>query len=323
MDRGDKIDVELMSNAMWHGTLAGNTPGNFINKMVPPIKFDNGTWKVAVSSVQYEHSWRRARVYKIWAILFYPENEEWQGKDYNGVVGIVNGVKHIVFELPVGLNGEVREIANPMAGEKTLTRTRADLFQVNIPIADDQPVEHIGTQIAFCVNAYYRPKYGVQGSILKYEFDTTKQRSKFTTELGEIILYLEGVNRDLCPLLGYDHSAVDTFADRKLLRICKETEADLPPRCSRPATLMIYSKIVDPQRCGDANVQLLAKVPVRSKFGDIVQYEFNRLNPKALKYGLSEIDEIDIQINDHAGHPIDFTSGITNLSLIFTKAKEY
>ena len=82
---------------------------------------------------------------------------------------------------------------------------------------------------------------------------------------------------------------------------------------------MIYSNIVTDQHCGDAFVQLLASMPVKSKYGDEVQHDFHLVNYKALRRGLKRIDQIEIQINDHAGNPIDIRSGVTSVSLIFKK----
>ena len=326
MDRRPKIDVELMSNAMWHGALEGNKPGLFVNKMVPPLKLEYGEWDVAVNSVQYEHSWRMKADYVVTVVFFYAKSATQKG-DYTADILLQKEVtgdeKRNVFELPLENAGGMRIVTFPMETDETKRIWSADVIKIPISVGEDQGADYVGTEIANLANRFYRQKYNLDGRFMVFEFDKLKQRSRFMCENNETLISLEGENRAIARILGYDSNGVQKFADYTLIKVGTALEAELPPRLRSPSSLLIYSSIVTDQRCGDANVHLLAKVPVKSKFGDVVQYDFIKPNPKALKYGLKEINEIDIQIHDHAGHPIDFTGGLTNLSLIFTKAKEY
>ena len=324
MDRRDKIDVELMSNAMWHGTLLTNAPGQFVNKMEPPLDFGDVEWDVAVASVHYEHTWRQVNTYQVGIALLYPMNEEMRGSgSYGEFQDNGDAEDRIVFDLPLGPNRAIRKLSVPAhvyAGKKL---KRADGMTMEVKLADDQEAESVGIEIAEYASRWYREKYKVEDTILKYEFNAKKRRSMFTSPLAEIVLYMEGASQEVCRILGFSNAGVERLPKCKLIRINKALQADHPPLCPRPSSLLIYSKIANDQRCGDANVQLLARVPVKSKFGELVQYDFHLLNFKALKYGLYRIEEIEIQINDHAGNPVDFTSGVTSISLIFKKHNKY
>ena len=339
MDRRDKIDVELMSNAFWHGSLVQNAPGHFVNKMVPPLDFGYDQWDVAVSSVHYEHTWRMKSTYYVAVVLLYPIKELSNGREVYGVVEKPRGEEEtrVVFELPIGPRSEMRKISVSSKDYGGKKLKMAESTCMAFTLSDDQDASIVGTEIAEKTNMFYRDQSADRfqmNTILTYEYDTKKQRSMFTSELGEVVIYMEGANTDVCRILGYHTSGVDripstktddglVIPDAKLIRINHALQADHPPLCPRPSSLLIYSTIANQQRCGDKNVQLLTRVPVKTKFGELSLYDFHRLNFKALAYGVHHIDDIEIQINDHAGNPVDFTSGITSISLIFRKAEKY
>ena len=326
MDRRPKIDVELMSNALWHGALDKNKPGEFVNKMQPPIEFGDDYWDVAVSAVQYEHSWRLEQVYYAYVIFFYKSKNDDGDGVYEAEIAIdpnrPEDGNRLCFNLPIGPNRQKRIVSTTMTGAET-SLVKADVYESYFSFGEEQKVEYIGLEIADAASAGFRRQYGTDLPVMKYQFIERKQRSYFLCDVDNALIYLEGENRALARILGYDQKDVRRYGNALYIDIQSRSEAELPPRYPTPSSLMLYSSIVEEQRCGDANVRLLASVPVSSKFGDMVQYDFIKPNFKPVTYGLRQINEIDIQIHNHAGRQIDFRSGITRVSLVFRKSPRY
>lgn len=89
------------------------------------------------------------------------------------------------------------------------------------------------------------------------------------------------------------------------------------PEVNYSTNLYIYSNIVEKQLVGDVYVPLLRSIPCTLKFGEIMDISFSK--PYYKKVVKSEINEIEIQILDHAGTHVRFEYGTVLLILHFRK----
>ena len=316
MDRRDKIDVELMSNAKWHGTLDSNRAGYFINKMEPPLDFGNDEWDVAVSSVTYEHTWRISNTFDCAVLIVYKaENGRYKGEKIEK-----DGKTIMQFDCPPN-TGDVRQQIMLPVNEHARVWT-ADWIDMRIPVGDDQGPEYIGNFIADWVNGWVKANDLDAPDALTYKFNKIKNRSEFRGVYHQTYLYLADKHRALARMMGYESRNM-LLSESSMMLPLFILDAELPPRFPHTSLLMLYSSIMNEQRCGDASVQLLSLVPVKSKYGDMVHYDVPLPNFKALRLGLSRIEQIDIQVHDHEGKLLEFTGGVTSISLIFRKSVKY
>lgn len=290
MDESDFI-VTLPSNSNMR-TNPTNQPNNYTVKLAEPLNLD-GSWEVALVSMQYTPSWYTFKELTIH--MFYLKRP--------GPISLVS------FDLTVllGKHGVTMDsVMTSLPKEFNYARTTF------LPAYYDT-VKALGEAFSKVMNE------ALNGVQVQYEYDYTQKGSRLEVSGGFLHLIFEN-HSSVAELLGLTHEHIPcrSCPDAKsthyyLVSTRKKAFGAPTAKLHLVSSLWVYSDIINYQLVGDAKAPLLGIVPAPHDGSRRTHYTVNPVH--FLGVSRNHISEISVKIVDDKGIPIPFTT-LTDENLV-------
>lgn len=277
--------VTLPSN-----TSPENRTGNFSVHL--PNNLDlQGKWEVALSEIQYPHSWNN---------MHGTVNQSGRADNYIDVT-FTNKLTVSVF-VPGGYYGTIHELLAAIEYGKQQTSQRLQKAVKRLQsVKREKTVKIFRKQLlAKHVNDIVR---GFQ-----LEFDETLQRVRCKLYPGQVRMIT--FSERLQYMLG--------FANKKIV-LSKRLAQFQPDLRGGFYSLYIYCSLVEPQIVGNTIAPLLRNVHIEGYHGDIIEKLYH--TPHYVPVIAKEVDRIEIDIKDDKNQSVPFQFGKTVVKLHFRKKR--
>ena len=264
-----------------------NKLSNFKVNLPRPIELDPTKWEVALSEIQFPHSWYNIR-------------------EGNNMI-----TKEIIQPSIEELN-----VLFPVSDER-------DFKEENEKRKDVMKEQPSGSTISYRTELIIPPGHyvNVQQIIKKLEeADNSKIRPiqfLYNEQSNSTVIWLQ----DKCKL-NFNHGSDIAYCLG--FDVNKTIESDAGPIKAKSTstiqkynTIYCYTDIIKNQFAGDYNIPLLRVISTQSQYGDYVCKNYDR--PHFLPLSRRHVQEVEIDLRDDTGEPISFEAGKVIVTLVFRR----
>lgn len=302
------MDFENSDNLCVHLWNDEQPANNFSTHLPVPLGHLDSSFKFALQSIQYDHSWKTfASSEQMITFLIYRTDDEGRfTADAEGADLTTSfNEQDLIVTVDLLEDLKISEVLGGTEGFQSI-----DVFHVSIPNLAYQSVKEIAELI--CTEITDRE----HESILSFQDDVNSRKLSFSPLIkNKIKIVFYAKYKEIAKALGFQVPANKEFS-----------AYELDERASRKYTLidrfdsiLITSSLLRNELAGNRLIPILRKIPTKEKnVGEKVANEFHNLQFKSLRYGLTQITDMDIKIVDRYGINIPFSDDtVVSVDLVF------
>lgn len=273
---------------------SGNTSSNFRSLLPDTIQL-SGDWVVALAEITYPYSWNnvtndpdpRGGIYQKNTIIISFKDENMKSL----IVSIMPNHYHHVEELIVAISDAIDDKINKLSEErKNQKKNNRTISKTSS--ANTIPVAHLSKAVLF-------------------SFDHVKKR--VLLHLNKKLIAGIKLSNHMAYMLGFEQ-------DRLFVGDGKLVLAAYPPDMRGGLeSLYVYTDLTESQIVANIREPLLRIVPIRGKFGDIVNEVF--VAPHYIPLLKKEFASVEVTIKSDNNRTVPFNFGKTILKLHFKRLK--
>ena len=265
-----------------------NETSNFSVRL--PTKLDlQGKWEVALSEIQYPHSWNNVK-----------QNTLSSG------FGLIDNCLEITFTnkivmpiyVPPGYYGTIKELIQAIQYGQEKART--------IILHTVEQQDKTGT---FKLRKKLKPSHG-KDVVESFQLEYNETIKRVQCKMLQSRIRMVRLSDQLQYMLGF----VDP-----IISMSKDTALYQPDIRGGFYSLYVYCSLVEPQIVGNVTAPLLRNVHIEGSHGEMVEKLYH--SPHYVPVIAKEVDRIEIDIKDDKNQSVPFQFGKTVVKLHFRKKR--